>query len=364
MTVLDDIHADHGATFTDRNGHRAVSHYGRPERTHRAVRAGVGVMEAAVGVVTVTGDDRIDYVDNAISNRVPADDEHCRYAFLLDPSGRVRTDMLVCNAGDKLLLFTPPGEARPLADDWSEKIFIEDVTVRAATDEFAVFDVHGPKATEKIASVFTGTAAPEERFSFTRGTLGDTPATVIRTDAPTGEESFSVVCGADGAPDTFDTLINRGTNAAPFGYRTYDWLTLEAGTPQFATELHDSLATDTGVRSALDFEKGCFVGQEVISRIENRGHPGQRLVGLEPESVPEAGAAVHEGTASVGAVTRAAHTPSADRPIALAAVDFDAEGPFEVAGADGDIPATVAPLPFVEGSERSGRLPGYEQATA
>jgi aminomethyltransferase len=363
MTSLQETHTDHGATMTDRNGQTAVAHYGRPERAHRAVRAGVGVIETAVGIVTVTGDDRIGFVDDAISNRVPTEEGRCRYAFLLDPDGRVRTDMVVCNAGTRLLLFTPPGEATPLADDWREKVFIEDVTVATATEDFAVFGVHGPTATEKIASVFTGTAAPEERFTFVRGDLGDDPATVIRGDAPAGEESFTVVCAAEHAADTFDTLVNRGTNAAPFGYRTYDWLTLEAGTPRLATELRDRLATDTGVRSALDFEKGCFVGQEVISRIENRGHPRQRLVGLRVETVPERDAAVFDGDSPVGEITRAADTPSVDGAIAFAAVDFDASGELAVATDDGRTNATVATLPFVEGSDRSGRVPAYPSAT-
>ncbi len=74
-----------------------------------------------------------------------------------------------------------------------------------------------------------------------------------------------------------------------------------------------------GLRTALDFEKGCYVGQEVVSRVENRGRPSKRLVGLTLDTdatleaserptdqpVPEAGAAVFDGDSSVGEVTRA-----------------------------------------------------------
>ncbi|MDG5778354.1 aminomethyltransferase family protein [Haloarculaceae archaeon H-GB2-1] len=361
MTVIESTHEDHGATFTDRGGRRVVEHYGRPERTHRAVRNVVGVVEHGYGVVVVEGDDRVSYVDNAVSNRVPAAEGEGCYALLLDPQGGVETDLYVYNAGERLLLFTPPGEARPLADDWSEKVFIEDVEIRAATDDFAVFGVHGPKATEKLASVLHGSSTPESHLTFARGELGDAGVTVIRTDAPAGEEGYEVVCAAADGDRVFDTLVNRGLNAAPFGYRTWDALTLEAGTPLFETELRGRIPNVTGVRNALDFEKGCYVGQEVVSRVENRGRPSQRLVGLLPDERPSSGAAVFAGDEAVGEVTRAAESPMLERPIAFGLVDFGVEGPLTVRVDGEEVGADVVELPFVEGSDRSARKPVYEK---
>jgi aminomethyltransferase len=360
MTVLEDVHEAHGARFRTVGGRRVVDTYGRPERTHRAVRNVVGVCEFGYGVLVVTGEDRVEYVDNAVSNRVPdADGEGC-YALLLDPQGTVETDMYVYNAGERLLVFTPPQRADPLAEEWREKTFIQDVEIRVGTDDFAVFGVHGPKATEKIASVLHQTGTPEAPLSFERGELGDAGVTVIRTDDLAGEESFDVVCGADDAQRVFDTLVNRGLNAVPFGYRTWETLTLEAGTPLFDTEIEGARPNDIGLRTALDFEKGCYVGQEVVSRIENRGHPQTRLVGLRVESLPEAGAAVFAGDDHVGSVTRAVESPSVEAPIALATVDWDLPETALSVRVDGsEVEATVADLPFVEGSGDSARRPRY-----
>jgi aminomethyltransferase len=60
MTLLEDVHADHGATFDSVGGRRVASHYGRPERTHHAVRNGVGLTEMPYGVVVVGGAHRRD----------------------------------------------------------------------------------------------------------------------------------------------------------------------------------------------------------------------------------------------------------------------------------------------------------------
>jgi aminomethyltransferase len=363
MTVVGELHERHGATFTERGGRRVVDHYGKPERVHRAVRKVVGVIEMGYGVVEVAGDDRVEFVDNAVSNRVPGANGRGVYALLLDPQGAVETDLYVFNAGERLLCFVPPQRAGPLVDDWSEKTFIQDVEVRAATDDFGVFGVHGPKATEKIASVLTGPGTPDDPLTFVRGTVGDWGVTVVRTDDLTGEEGYEVVCEADDAGDVLDALLNHGLNAAPFGYRTFDYLTLEAGTPLFETELAGDVPNVLGLRNALDFEKGCYVGQEVVSKIENRGRPSRRLVGLRLDAVPSGGSAVFAGDEHVGEVTRGDHSPALEAPVAMALVDYGLDAGSVTVRVDGDdVPAEVVDLPFVEGSARSRRLPVYPEA--
>ncbi len=360
MTVVADLHEAHGATFAERGGRRVVAHYGRPERTHRAVRNVVGVVEMGYGVVEVAGADRVEFVDNAVSNRVPPSDGRGVYALLLDPQGAVETDLYVYDAGERLLCFVPPQRAAPLADEWSEKTFIQDVEVRVATDDLGVFGVHGPKATEKIASVLTGPGTPDDALAFVRGTVGDWGVTVVRTDDLAGEEGYEVVCAAADAADVFDALVNHGLNATPFGYDTWETLTLEAGTPLFETELEGTVPNVLGVRNALDFEKGCYVGQEVVSKIENRGRPSRKLVGLRPDAVPDGGAAVFDGDASVGEVTRAAGSPSLEAPVAMALVEYGLEADTATVRVGGEeVDADVVELPFVEGSAGSRRLPRY-----
>ncbi|WP_336345580.1 CAF17-like 4Fe-4S cluster assembly/insertion protein YgfZ [Halalkalicoccus ordinarius] len=360
MTVLEPYHAEHGAVFDDRSGRRLPSHYGRPERTHLAVRNAVGVTEMAYGIVVVTGEDRIEYVDNALSNRVPDADGEGRYALLCDPQGRIERDLYVYNAGERLLVFVPPGHAEALAEEWRGKTFIQDVEFDVATDDLAVLGVHGPNATEKVASVLNGAGVPEGELVFDRGTIHDVGVTVIASDDPTGEDGYEVVCTADEAETVLDTLIVHGQNAVPFGTRTWETLTLEAGTPLFATELEGRIPNVLGLRNAVDFEKGCFVGQEVISRVENRGEPSGRLVGLRPEALPESGAAVFAGDRSVGEVTRAVESPTLEEPIALAVVEFGlATDDLAVRVESEEAPAERVDLPFVEGSGRSARLPQY-----
>ena len=383
MTLVSGTHGAHGATYRDRGGRQVVDHYGKPERVGKAVRNVVGTIEMGYGVLAITGDDRVEFVDNVVSNRIPSEDGQGVYALLLDPQGRIETDMYVYNAAERLLVFLPPERTEAVAEDWSSKVFIQDVAVDDVSEEFGVFGVHGPKSTEKVASVLGGPGAPEKPLSFVRGSMVDAGVTVIATDAPLGEEGYEVVCAADDAADVFDTLINRGLNAATFGYRTWDALSVEAGTPLFEYELAGTVPNVLGLRNALDFEKGCYVGQEVVSRVENQGRPSRRLVGLEldgladavagidgdaepdryEELLPTGGAAVFAGDEAIGEVTRAVVGPATGEPLALALVGFDADlAGLSVRLAGDECEATHAELPFVDGSARSGRLPTYSDA--
>ena len=362
------FHADHGASFATAGGVEVVEDYGRRERTHRAVRNGVGVAEVPYDVIVLEGADRREYLDNVVTNRVPAAEGEGCYALLCDPQGRIETDMYAYDAGERLLVFTPPGVAASVVEGW--ETFIQDVDVRVATDEFVVFGVHGPKATEKVASVLNNAAAPDERLTFVRGSMDDHGVSVVRTDAPAGEVGHEVVCATADAPDVLDTLAHRGMNAVLFGRATWRALTLEAGTPLFETELEGRIPNVAGVRNAVNFEKGCFVGQEVVSKVENRGQPSRKLVGLElgggdghGQRQPDPGATVAAEDDDVGEVTRAAESPIRGSVIALAYVDFGLEddAPVTVEVGGEAVPASVESLPLVEGSERSARVPSYPE---
>lgn len=356
MTALEPFHEGHGGHLVERAGRAVVDHYGRPERTHLAVRNGVGVTEQPYDILIITGDDRIEYVDNVVSNAVPDTTGEGTYALLLDPSGRIRLDLYVYTAPDRLLLFLPPGRAEDLAAEWREKVFIQDVALEVATTDYSVLAVTGPQATEKVASVMN-VEIPQTRFAFTQGEIENAGVTLIRTDGLTGETSYEIVCATYDAEVVMDTLVNRGLNAVPFGRQPWHTLTLEAGSPLFDTELAGELPNVAGIRGGLDFEKGCYVGQEVVSRIENRGQPNERLVGLFPSTVPDAETPIYDEGTEIGRVTRAADSPSLEEPIAIGYVPYAFEAETVTVG-DGT-EATLTSLPFVDGSEKSFRLPTY-----
>ncbi|MFB6170455.1 MAG: aminomethyl transferase family protein, partial [Haloarculaceae archaeon] len=158
MTVIREVHERHGAAFETRGDREVVSHYGRPERTHRAVRNGVGVVELGDGVLEVRGSSARAFVDEQVTTTVPREDGQGVYALVLDAAGAIEADVYVYNAGERVLVFTPPSKLADVAATWAQAASARAAAVRRATDDLAVFGVHGPQATEKVASVLHGTS--------------------------------------------------------------------------------------------------------------------------------------------------------------------------------------------------------------
>jgi len=306
VTVLTAVHEELGATFRSVEGVRTVADYGSPERAHLAVRNGVGLAELPYAVCRVPGRRR-DALAAVFDGTVPTTDGRAAHGRLRDTG--VRGEATVLAAADDLLCLVSPGAGAWLCDRTGG---------RDETDAVAVFDLHGPRATEKLAGVLHGAPAPGERHTFVRGRLREAGVTAVRTDDPAGEEGFVVVCAAADAREVHDTLLVRGPNAAPFGYRTWETLTLEAGTP---------LPAD--LRRAGE----------------------NRIVGLTAGTVLAAGDPVTAAGERVGVVLRGVESPSLDRPVALAALADDGDDL-----AVGGEPVAVHPLPFVDGSATSGRI--------
>ena len=335
MTSIPDVHERYGGLLTIRGGRRVVAQYGRPQRTYRAVRNVAGVIEHGFGLLTVTGPQRRDAVAESLTNECPTENSG-RYGFVLE-DGTILADAYVFDTGDRLLGMVPPDRIHAVADAWSGP----DRTIENVTRDVAVFGVYGPEATESVASICTATT-PGDPLSIARGAIREAGVTVIRDDGIAGEEGFLVIAGIEDAEAVFDAIVNRGSSAAPFGYETWERLTLEAGTPLFDTELRDARPGTVGISTA-------YPG-------EDAPEPADRQVrGFTASELPADGAVVSVDGEDVGHVTRAVESEHDEPAIGFAVVAATAGDEWTI-GEDA-IDATAATLPFVDGSERSARIP-------
>jgi folate-binding protein YgfZ len=163
-----------------------------------------------------------------------------------------------------------------------------------------------------------------------------------------------------GSPSGIDGLVTvlSGLGLERASRELADVLRIEAGRPEFHVDMdEDTIPLEAGLEErAISFDKGCYVGQEVIVRVLHRGHGRvvRKLVGLVGEGGPgralfARGDPVHAGGQEVGIVTSAGWSPGLDRPIALAYVHRDHNGAgtrLEVQTAEGPTAAVVTTFPF------------------
>jgi folate-binding protein YgfZ len=136
------------------------------------------------------------------------------------------------------------------------------------------------------------------------------------------------------------------------GHQAWESLRIEAGWPAWGRDVDQSvLLPEIPIERWVSYTKGCYIGQEVVVRIRDRGHVNRHLRGLliEGEAVPAPGSPVLAGDAEVGRVTSAAWSFGLARPVALAFVRRAHAAPgtrLEVRAGERTVPAVVSDLPL------------------
>jgi folate-binding protein YgfZ len=322
-----------------------------PAAEYAAVRGGAGLIDRGDhGVLEVTGRDRAAFLHAMLSNDVAslAPGQGCG-ATLLDVHGKVQVLLHVLVFEDRILVITPPGFAAKTNEALDTYLFSEKAYFRDATGEHAILLLAGPEA-PAVARRVAGALPDDRPWAHVAGTAGDAAVRVVRGRGETGEpELWILAAAADG--DAVRTAV-REAGAKPVGRAAFEALRIEAGTAIFPEDMGPTvLLPEVPFDDLVSQTKGCYIGQEVVVRIRDRGHVNRHLRGLvlEGETVPPAGAPVVLEDTEIGKVTSATWSYGLKRPIALAFVrrqHAEAGTAVGVRVGDSTTPATVSSLPF------------------
>jgi folate-binding protein YgfZ len=330
---------------------RTPSETGEAAAEYRAVRQAVGVLDRTdLGLVEVTGRDRAAFLHAMLSNdikAVPAGGG-CA-AALLDVHGKVQELLLVWVLDDRVHVVTGAGRGGKTVEALDHYLFSEKAYLRDASGERGFVVVAGPGA-PPLAARLSGATVPDEPWGQATGRIADVGVRVVRGAGETGEPEVWIDMPAEGTERVRAALAGEG--AGPVGFAAWESLRLETGTAVLGRDVDDSvLLPEIPSQSLLSYTKGCYVGQEVVVRIRDRGHVNRHLRGLllEGEVAPPAGATVSAGGQDAGRVTSAAWSYGLGRPIALAFVrrqHAEPGTPVTISTGDRAITGTVTTLPF------------------
>jgi folate-binding protein YgfZ len=299
-------------------------------------------------VLEVRGSDRVRFLQGQLTNDVAALDATgpiaTSYGLALTREGRIVADFHVIARADAIWLDVERAVAPAAIERLSKYVVADDVEIADASAAFARFAIEGPRARDLLAAA--GAAAigagqvAETRFAGARA--------IAAGFALAGRTGIQLFAPRDAA-DAIGSAL-RATDAVEGDAAALEVLRVEAGLPRAGAEIGlDTLPAELDlVERAVSFTKGCFTGQEVVTRMHSRGRVGHRLVGValgERTSLPAPHAAVEIAGAKVGEVTSAVRSPSAGA-IALAIVRRGSEAPGAEAHVD-DAGARVVSLPFV-----------------
>lgn len=334
-------------------------HYGDPFAEQRAAARTVAVVDRSNReVIAVTGPERLAWLHLVISQHMTdLPDGTATEALVLDSQGRVDTHMEVAHVGDTVWLDTEPGPhatgvgntgRQPLLDYLRAMVFWSKVELRDATAERAVLTLLGPQTDDLLAKVALPMPGPHEvkveaDVVVRRGALG-VDLLVPRADKD----------------DWWERLIAGG--ARPMGSWGYEAFRVEAARARMDVDTDErTIPHEVGwVHVAAHVAKGCYRGQETVSKVHNVGRPPRRMLLLHldgsPEVLPETGDPVVHGERTVGRVGSVVRHHELG-PIALALVKFsvplDAE--LLVGVEDRVVQAAIDPDAVPEGTPGLGR---------
>ncbi len=361
-TPLYPIHEQLGATFAEKHlDWNIPTQFTDAVSEHLAVRNNVGITDVSYrGRHQLTGEDRAKFLHRIISNDVESlTTGQGTYAMLLTHRGKIIADLNITVLEDTISIDTASENTESLFNELDKYIIADDVELSDVTAETGAIAVHGPKSADLVQSVLglNGLAALPERHNCVREADGDFKHTIVcvRTDN-TGEIGWTLYTAAEALISLWETLMAEGVrfNVQPIGWNALESLRIEAGVPRYGTELTDAvIPLEAELEHTIDFEKGCYIGQEIVARMKYRGHPNRLLRGLEIDGKPirklQPNAKVFDGDKEVGWVTSSTFAPTLAKEIALGYVRIavtEAGSRVQVETSDGRVDATVVRLPF------------------
>lgn len=298
--MLHEWHDERGAVWRTVEGHRIVEHYGSLGEELAATGAGAVLVDVSDRArLELVGEDRVRFLGGLVTCDVSAlgPGEGC-YGYFTSPKGRVLADVVVLALEDRLWLELPRGAAQEMREHLTKYIVADRVEVRSI-DDVLLFRVVGEGLEEWLTARGVGAiGAPfGHRTAELEGTDVHVSATVLE-----GAPAVSLWISSGIAGPVIEDLLGTGLTLA--GQVCLEELRSAAGVPRFGVDFgSDNLPQEVRIDGAVSYEKGCYLGQEIVARLHYRGQPARELrrVRGEGESPDVGGSASESGTSILGA---------------------------------------------------------------
>ena len=234
---------------------------------------------------------------------------HGVFGFITDVRGRVLASATVLALEDRLWLEIPGGRGRTIIDHLEKYIVTDQVEILPLGDMASV-RIAGPKSAETLVGL-GATAANDltEPWSHAQVEVLDHQARLVREGHST-VPAFSLWQSSAIAPLMAEDLAEAGIPEV--GAEATEALRIEHGHPLWGVDYDDSnLPQETGIDGAVDYEKGCYLGQEIVARIHYRGQPARRMCRLvfAAGHLPSAGAEIEFKGRAAATLTSVCQSP-------------------------------------------------------
>jgi folate-binding protein YgfZ len=364
--MLHEYHHSLRAKFDELNGTEVVADYGDWPAEHIALHEAVGVIDLSFrSRICLTGADRVRLLHGQVTNDVKKlrVGEGC-YAAITTAKGKMESDLNIYALADELLLDFEPGLTEKISQRLGKFIVADDVQIMDATPHYGLLSVQGPKAPDVIdalgligrdalSCVQADRQASPTMVKISDVTLGEI---YLANNSRLGTSGFDLFVPNNSLGAVADKLIAaaKQIGGQVCGWTAVETARIEAAIPRFGADMDETnIPLECGIESrAIVYNKGCYIGQEVINRIHSVGHVTRELRGLrlanDLKTLPHRGDKLFHAGKEVGYVTSAVKSPTLSANIALGYVRRETNqigNELTLQGTDESL-AKIVELPF------------------
>lgn len=339
-------------------GGQVPADYGDAAAEYKALRESAGLADLSFrSRVCLLGADRKRFLHGQVTNNVnelPVG-QGC-YAALVTAKGKLQSDLYVYQLAEEILLDFEPGLATAVMQRLDKYIIADDVQVVDVSGHYGLLTVQGPKASEAVQALGLLQNLPTKPLHFSN-VKDEQFGEVYVMNQPRGTtQGFDLFVPTASLSTMGERLMGsvQSLGGRVCGWQTLETVRIEAGLARFGMDMDETnLAPEAGIESrAISYNKGCYIGQEVIARIRTYGQVAKAMRGLRLSDgpLPRKGDKLFAGEKEVGYITSGVHSPALHANIALGYVRREHNAPgteLSWRGETGSGTAQVAQLPFV-----------------
>ncbi len=328
-------------------GAETAQSFGDPRQEFAALRHGCGVYDLGwQAQFRIGGKDRVRWLNGMVSNNIrDLPPGRGNYNFLLNAQGHIQGDLYVYNLGDYFLAGAERDQLNTLMTLLRRYIIMDKVELADMSGESAAIGVQGPHSRAALGKAGCEGPLPQP-MEILEIHWRDEKLLCTRIGNERNEIYQLWMLPAQ-APAVWQALVTGG--GTPVGTEALEMFRVAAGVPRYGVDIRErDLPQETAQDAALNFTKGCYIGQEIVERIRSRGSVHRTLTGLVLEGTAVApGSRLEFQGKNVGEITSVGAVPAdgGERLLALAYVRREAAQQGTKLNLDGTT-ATVAALPF------------------
>lgn len=327
---------------------------------HAALWESAGVLDlSSRSRLCLAGADRVRFLHGQVTNDVKGlrVGEGC-YAALITAKGKMQSDMSIYCLPEELLLDFEPGLTASVSERLEKYVIADDVQIIDVAQNYGLLSVQGPKSESVIRVLGIGEDLPGKPFGWVRKAETDFGEIHVIDQPRLGTSGYDLLVATEQVGALKKKLIAaaKSTGGGECGPAAFEMARIEAGLPRFGADMDETInPLEAGLEErAISFSKGCYIGQEVISRIRTYSEVARALRGLrladDLKSLPKKGDKLFYDGKEAGFVTSATASFRLNANIALGYVKREMNQlgtELKLRTADGEGSARIVELPFV-----------------